>query len=107
MKNIDQKEWRGLLANDNNAVIIDCRTPMEWRDGIIENSLLININNPQSFINSVNTLDVKKNYYVYCRSGNKSIQACQVLESIGIETTYNLLGGIIAWTAKLIDPLLK
>ncbi len=104
MKNITQVEWRELLANDDNAVIIDSRTPNEWRAGVFENSLLMNINNPQSFMDQVNKLDKEKNYYVYCRSGVRSIQACQVLESVGVKTTYNLLGGILAWDGKTVMP---
>lgn len=97
MINITQVEWKALLENNNNAVIIDCRTPDEWRDGIIENAILMNINDPQSFMDGVNNLDKDKNYFVYCRSGTRSVQACQVLESIGIKSTYNLLGGILEW----------
>ena len=104
MKNITQVEWRELLANDDNAVIIDSRTPNEWRAGVFENSLLMNINDPQSFMDEVNKLDKEKNYYVYCRSGIRSIQACQVLESVGVKTTYNLLGGILAWDGIIVMP---
>ena len=104
MKNITQVEWKALLENNDNAVIIDCRTPDEWRDGIIENAILMNINDPQSFMDGVNNLDKEKNYFVYCRSGNRSLQACQILESVGINNTYNLLGGILAWEGKTVLP---
>jgi rhodanese-related sulfurtransferase len=104
MKNITQEEWKELLANDDNAVIIDSRTPNEWRAGVFKNSLLMNINDRQSFKDQVNKLDKEKNYYVYCRSGIRSIQACQVLESAGVKTTYNLLGGILAWNGKTVMP---
>lgn len=104
MKNITQEEWRELLANDENAVIIDCRTPIEWRGGVFENSILININDPQSFMVEIKKLKIEKNHYVYCRSGIRSVHACQVLESIGVKTTYNLLGGIIVWKGKIVIP---
>lgn len=102
MKNISQFEWDALLENDENAVIIDCRTPSEWREGIIENSIQMNINDPQSFMDGVNKLDKEKNHYVYCRSGIRSVQACQVLESVGVNNTYSLLGGILAWTGNIV-----
>jgi rhodanese-related sulfurtransferase len=106
MRNINQEEWIDLISEDDNAVIIDCRTSMEWSDGVFENSLLLNINDPQSFMDDVNKLDKEKNYYVYCRSGVRSVQACQVLESVGIETTYNLTGGILIWDGKIVFPSL-
>lgn len=107
MKNITEKEWRELLAKDDNAVIIDCRTPMEWNAGVIENSILMDINNPQSFMSKADALDKEKNYYVYCRSGVRSVQACQVLERNGVKITYNLLGGISFWNGKMVLPKTK
>ena len=97
MKNISKIEWEELIADDENAVIIDVRTPHEWEEGSIENALRINILEAQSFMNIIEELKKNKNYYVYCRSGVRSVQACQVLESIGIKNTYNLLGGFMEW----------
>jgi rhodanese-related sulfurtransferase len=97
MNNISKTEWKELIEEDKNAVILDVRTPHELREGIIENALMINILEPQSFMSAIEELDKDKNYFVYCRSGVRSVQACQVLESIGIKTTYNLLGGILEW----------
>ncbi len=107
MKNVTQEEWRALLAKDDNAVIIDCRTPKEWNAGIIKNSVLMNINDPQSFMEGVDSLDKEKNFYIYCRSGIRSIQACQVLESVGVKSTFNLLGGISFWNGKTVLPKSK
>lgn len=107
MRNINEEEWNELIAEDENAVIMDCRTHMEWRVGVIENSIMLNINDPQSFMDEVNALDKEKNYYIYCRSGVRSVQACRVMESIGVKTTYNLLGGISFWNGKTVIPSSK
>lgn len=104
MKNITEEEWRELIETDENAVIIDSRTPNEWREGTLKNAILMNINDPHSFMDKVNTLDIEKSYYVYCRSGVRSIRACQVLKSAGINTTYNLLGGILTWKGETVIP---
>lgn len=101
MKDITQSEWEELTSKDTNKVILDVRTPNEWAEGIIENAVLIDILNPQSFMDEVEKLDKNKHYYIYCRSGGRSGQACQVLNSIGIETTYNLMGGMMAWSGKV------
>jgi rhodanese-related sulfurtransferase len=42
-------------------------------------------------------LDPSKNYYVYCRSGARSAQACQLMNQMGISSAYNLLGGYMEW----------
>lgn len=104
MKDITEKQWNELIANDTNAVIVDVRTPAEWNEGIIENAQLINIMQPHSFMDAIDKLDKSKNYYVYCRSGGRSAQACQVMNSIGIENTYNLLGGMMEWQGKTSTP---
>ena len=104
MKNITQEEWKSLISEDKNAVIIDSRRPEEWEMGIIENSLMMDVLDFVDFEQKAVKLDPSKNYYVYCRSGVRSITACNVLESKGLNTTYNLLGGILSWTGKTVIP---
>ena len=42
-------------------------------------------------------LDKSKNYYVYCRSGGRSAQAATLMDQMGFNETYNLLGGFKEW----------
>jgi rhodanese-related sulfurtransferase len=37
---------------------------------------------------------------VYCRSGNRSGQACMILEQLGFTNVNNLAGGMMEWQAK-------
>lgn len=104
MKNVDQTEWKALIEKDDNAVVIDVRTPNEWMEGVQENALLIDVMNPIKFEQTVKNLDKTKNYYVYCRSGQRSLRACNLLETLGIAKTYNLLGGMLEWQGKTIIP---
>ncbi len=104
MKNINQIEWRTLIEKDTNAVIIDCRSPIEWEEGVLEHSKLMDLMNSQGFMQTAEELIKEKNYYVYCRSGVRSITACQILESLGVKNTYNLLGGILSWDGKVVMP---
>jgi rhodanese-related sulfurtransferase len=97
MEDITKEEWKEMTASDDKAVIIDVRAPHELRDGVIGDPLNLNIQDPNSFMDGIEELDADKNYYVYCRTGVRSVSACQVMESIGIENTYNLLGGITEW----------
>jgi len=104
MKDVSQQEWRELIKNDVNAVIIDVRTPEEWEDGIQENAQMMNVQDTHAFMDAASSLDKGKNYYMYCRSGGRSQMACQVLGSIGIENTYNLLGGMMEWDGITTTP---
>lgn len=49
----------------------------------------------------VEELDKTKNYYVYCQAGMRSAKACGIMNQLGIENTYNLLGGIGEWTGPI------
>ena len=37
---------------------------------------------------------------LYCRSGNRSGQACLILDTMGFKNTKNLTGGMLAWQEK-------
>ena len=103
MEDLTQDEWVSQLENDDNAVILDVRTDDEVADGIILNAVHIDIYKGQDFISEIEDLDESKNYYVYCRSGNRSGQACNIMNQLGFENTYNLLGGILEWEGDLVD----
>lgn len=104
MKNINQTEWQERLATDTKAVIIDARTPKECAEGIIDKAIMIDFLDAPTFKSEIEKLDKTKNYYIYCRSGNRSGQACQLLDGLGFPTTFNLTGGMLAWTGKTVMP---
>ncbi len=101
MSNLTQEQWAEQLLNDDNAVILDVRTDEEFAMGKIPNSLNIDIYKGQGFIYQIDELDKTKNFYVYCRSGARSGQACSVMNQMGIENAYNLLGGIMQWRGEV------
>ena len=37
---------------------------------------------------------------LYCRSGNRSGQACMILDMLGFTNTKNLIGGMVAWQER-------
>jgi rhodanese-related sulfurtransferase len=37
---------------------------------------------------------------VYCRSGNRSGQACMMMEPYGFKNVVNVVGGMLAWQEK-------
>lgn len=102
--NLSQKDWTEKLMQDEDAVILDVRTPAEWSEGIIPNALQIDIYRGQGFIYDVDALDKSKNYYVYCKAGGRSAQACSIMNELGFENTYNLLGGFMEWNGEVVLP---
>ncbi len=103
MEDLTQEEWVEQLANDDNAVVLDVRTEAEVANGIIPNAIHIDIYKGQEFIHEIEDLDKSKNYFVYCRSGNRSGQACKIMVQLGFEIAYNLEGGILQWTGDIVD----
>ena len=103
MEDLTQEEWVEQLENDDNAVILDVRTDEEVADGIIPNAIQLDIYKGQEFIDALEDLDKTKSYYVYCRSGNRSGQACQIMEEMGFKKAYNLEGGMLQWTGDVVD----
>ena len=99
-----QETWILQLTEDTNAVIIDVRTEDECEEGIIPNAINIDIFKGQGFIDEIETLDKSKNYYVYCKAGSRSAQACAVMNQLGFESTYNLTGGFMNWKGDIFLP---
>ena len=42
------------------------------------------------------------NIHVYCRSGARSFQACELMNQLGFKHVYNLDGGILEWKGKIL-----
>ncbi len=97
MADLTQTEWREKLENDSDAAIIDVRTEQEIEEGYIPNALHIDIYQGQEFLNKIQELDKSKNYYIYCKSGGRSAQACAIMNQLGFDNAYNLLGGFSEW----------
>lgn len=101
MADLTQDQWSNKLANDINAFVLDVRTADEALEGIIPNAVNIDIYKGQGFIYKLEELDKTKNYYVYCKSGGRSAQACAVMNQLGFKNTYNLVGGIVEWRGEV------
>lgn len=100
MADLTQQQWSEQLAKDDNAVILDVRTDEEVSEGYIPGAIQMDIYNPGTFMERAKELDPSKNYYVYCRSGGRSGQACAILNSLGLNKAYNLQGGFSEWQGE-------
>jgi rhodanese-related sulfurtransferase len=102
--NLQQEDWVAQFEADENAVILDVRTEAEFNEGFIANAINIDIHRGQDFVSEIEALDKNKKYYVYCRSGMRSAKACEIMNQLGFENAYNLLGGILEWDGEIIEP---
>jgi len=101
MKNLTQEQWSKEVNEDKNSVILDVRTEEEFIEGYIPTATNIDIYKGQGFLDEIEKLDKSKNYYVYCRSGARSAQACALMKQHGFENASNLMGGITDWDGEI------
>ena len=64
MNNLDQKEWVSLMDETADAIILDVRTEEEYESGYIKGAQLIDIRQPQEFMDAIQALDKDKSYFV-------------------------------------------
>ena len=85
-------------AQTENAVLLDVRTPREYREGHIPES----INIPLQTIDKVTSIAENKDaaLFVYCYSGARSRQATVMLQHMGYTKVQNL-GGITTYQGKV------
>ena len=98
---LTQNEWQLQLNEATDAVVLDVRTDYEFDEGYISNAINLDIYEAQMFMDTVVSLDKGRSYYVYCKSGSRSSQACALMNQMGFEKTYNLLGGITEWQGAI------
>lgn len=96
IKNVDAptlKQW----MEKGEAKLIDVREVSEWKEGYIPGAQLI----PLATISAQALPAIEdKKLVIYCRSGKRSLTACNTLikQNPTLEV-YNLEGGILAWQA--------
>ena len=92
-----------MMSWETNYIILDVRTPEEYRDGHIPGA--INIPNEDIGTKEPSELpDKDQLIMVYCRSGNRSKQASRKLAELGY-TNIVEFGGIIDWPGETVSGL--
>lgn len=96
MENITADELKSRLDAGEKINLVDVREPNENAEYNIGGTLY-----PLGKIQGMNVeeLEHMKNEEVvcYCRSGNRSGQACLILDTLGFTNTKNLVGGMLKW----------
>ena len=101
MINLSETEWVKLHDESEESVIIDVRTDDEFSTGYIGGAVNIDFYKGNEFISEIEKLDKSKSYFIYCRSGARSGQTCELMKQKGFKKVYNLKGGILGWTGEL------
>ncbi len=97
--NINAEKAKILIKenkNNEDFIILDVRTSEEFDKAHIQDAILIDIYS-RDFKEKINELDKEKIYFIYCRSGNRSLHAMKLMSELGFKEVYNLGDGIIEW----------
>lgn len=99
MQNITVDEVRNRLNAGEKINLVDVREPDENAEFNI-GGMLVPLGKIQTM--QIEELeDLKEEEVIcYCRSGNRSGQACLILDMLGFKNTKNLAGGMLLWNEK-------
>jgi rhodanese-related sulfurtransferase len=86
------------LAADTNNLVLDVRTPREYKAGHLAGAVNLNLRAPD-FAAQAGRLDKSRTYLVHCAVGARSVSACQKLGAMGFTNLVNLKTGLNGWEA--------
>ncbi|MEB4590420.1 rhodanese-like domain-containing protein [Candidatus Thiothrix sp. Deng01] len=84
------------ILNQEDSVVLDVREDNELRGGKIKGARHIPLGQLKNRLGELEQSKGKP-VLVYCRSGNRSSYACQLMTKAGFQDVNNLAGGIMAW----------
>ena len=89
-KNISSNELKKLIQNNENILLIDVRSEEEFEEVNIETSINIPL---QDLLYNIDELQDHndKDIVIYCRSGHRSITACNLLAMEGFNKLYHVI----------------
>jgi rhodanese-related sulfurtransferase len=100
MQTISVEELKARIDAGETLHLLDVREPFEHEDFNIGGVLV-----PLGKIQTLQTDEIDdwkdQEIICYCRSGNRSGQACMILEGAGFSNLKNLSGGMNAWQDRM------
>ncbi len=95
VKHVNPKQAQELVTA-RKVVVLDIRTPGEFKQGCIAGATNIDFLAPD-FEQKISRLDPNKTYLVHCASGGRSTHSLPLLQKHHFQFIYHLDGGMKAW----------
>lgn len=95
-QNVTIDEAQKLIKNDPKIVVLDVRTPEEFKTGHIAGAKNIDFN-ADDFEKQIATLDKSKTYVVHCAAGGRSAKACEQIKTMDFKSMLHMNQGFNAW----------
>jgi len=100
LQSIKAQEVMDYVSQNDDVVILDVRTPMEYGISHVPGAVNINVQD-ESFEDLVGQLDSDKTFIVYCTknpAGGRSMTALAKMKALGFKELVSLEGGHVAWS---------
>lgn len=97
--NVDVHQADSIIkANEDNPIftLLDVRTQGEYDEEHLANAYMRDFY-ATDFRDQLDALSKNRVYLIYCRSGNRSGQAFDMMKELEFTEVYNMLGGITSW----------
>jgi len=88
------------MSKQNDVVVLDVRTKTEFKQGHIPGAYNLDVFS-RRFIRSLRSFPRSRTFLIYCRSGNRSLEACKILLANGYKKVFYLQGGILNWKGEI------
>lgn len=99
---VSPHQFKSLLdrnQGDPDFVLLDVRTPKEFKNGHIQGAILLDYHS-NDFVDRLKALDRDRTYLIYCRSGNRSGKSLVIFEKLGFQHAYHMATGINGWSRE-------
>ena len=81
---------------ERGGAVVDVREPDEYREGHVPGAKLVPLG---AVPESLDAFRMSVPVYVICRSGARSMRACEFLHEAGITNVVNVAGGTVGFAA--------
>lgn len=92
-ENINYESAQIILKNNKEAVLLDVRSPQEYREGHLQNAINIPVYDIKQKI-EMQVPNKEETLIIYCQTGNRSKTAADICSKKGYENIYNIEGGL-------------
>ncbi|MBT8190776.1 MAG: rhodanese-like domain-containing protein [Bacteroidia bacterium] len=93
LKNLSYDDFKANYQDDPLGVCLDVRRPDEFEPQHIKGATNVNYLS-KNLIDELEELPKGKHYYIYCRTGRRSLRVAILMQNMGYKV-YNLDGGLV------------
>ena len=92
--NVTSRQAKELMAGNGRLLLLDVRTPEEYRQAHLKGALLIPL---AELGGRLREIPQRRPLLVYCSVGARSVAAAALLASKGYREIYQMSDGLVGW----------